>query len=346
MRIGFIGSGGIAREHLANLAVLPEVEVVALCDLSKDVIEETQRAVNARLMELGASQVLAATSFDDYRVMLRTERLDAVYICLPPFAHGAPEEAVIDAGIPMLVEKPVALDLDRAVRLLTAIRRRGLLCATGYQTRYAPHVQRAKEILTDETTVGMAMVTRFGSTPGVSWYHRQDRSGGQVTEMATHQVDLLRYLLGEVQTIYAAAATRINNQRRPDYDIFDVNCSTLTFDSGAVASFTTNFITAGDNPLSGSTMQVFCDGMSLALDSGLQVFSADGVEETTSTDNPIRTEDECFVRAVAEGRPELILSDYENGVRNLAVTLANDRSARTGQPVQIPRSEIDAALVT
>lgn len=351
VRIGFIGAGGIAIAHLAALATSPAAEVVALCDISQQALEASKRSVLARLAETAADapetrdalrRIADAVPYTDYRQMLRNERPDAVYVCLPPFAHGDPEEAVLEAGIPMLVEKPVALDLPTAARIWDGIRKRDLLVATGYQTRYATYLDRAKQLLTGRT-VGMALVTRFGKTPGVSWYHRQDKSGGQVTEMATHQVDLLRHLIGEVRTVYAAAATRINHRERADYDIFDVNCMTMTFENGAVANFAVNFVCEPGSPLQGAGVHIFCDGLSLTLDSRLRVFSADGTEEVESEAPTLELADAAFVRAVAENRPELIRSDYANAVRNLAVTIANDRSARSGRPVDVETLLADEA---
>lgn len=337
VRIGFIGTGGIAGAHLAALATVPDADVVALSDLSQEIVDNTKERVNKRIAESGeGGQPITAAAYDDYGQMLRNERLDGVYLCLPPFAHGEAEDAVIGAGLPLLVEKPVTLELPLAARILAAIRERGLINAVGYQTRYTPYVRRAKELLSDGRTVGMALVTRFGPTPRTSWYHRQDRSGGGVTEMATHQVDLLRHLVGEIETVYCAAATRVNNRNRPDYDIFDVNATTMTFANGAVANFATNFISGLGNPSDGASLQIFCDGMSLSIGRGMQVYTENGTEEVATGGNAMAAEDASFVRAVAEGRQDPIASDYENGVRNLAVTLANDRSARTGQPVNVP----------
>src|SRR5262245_33994389 len=96
IRIGFIGVGGIAADHLVNLLHLPEVEVIALCDLSLDRIEITRQIVNQRLAmavsrapgspeTASLDRLLDAVPYHDYRPMLRNEHLDAVYICLPPF---------------------------------------------------------------------------------------------------------------------------------------------------------------------------------------------------------------------------------------------------------------------
>lgn len=337
---------------------MPEVEVVALCDLSAEQVRAAQQAVNRSAVGAGSGTArssggatasdsqedrpLEAVPYTDYGQMLRNEKLDAVYVCLPPFAHGDPEEAVINAGLPMLVEKPVALDLPVAARILDGVRRKGILAVSGYQTRYAGYIQRAQELLAGRT-IGMVVVLRFGTTPGTSWYRLQDKSGGQVIEMATHQIDLLRYLVGEVRTVYAAAATRINHRAQPDYDIFDVNCTTLTFENGAVGNFATNFISGHGVPTDARGLHIFCDGLTLSLGSALKATSADGVEEVPLDGEPMAAEDRAFVQAVKEGRSDLIRSDYENGVRSLAVTVANDRSARSGQPVDVRRLIADEA---
>jgi myo-inositol 2-dehydrogenase / D-chiro-inositol 1-dehydrogenase len=347
IRIGFIGVGGIATDHLINLLRLPEAEVVALCDLSLDQIQAARQSVNQHIMiaaagmpdspgNARAARLLDAVPYDDYRAMLRNEQLDLVYLCLPPFAHGDPEEAVISARLPMLVEKPVALDVSVAGRILQGIRRHDLLAASGYQTRYTAHLQRARELLAGRT-IGMILALRFGQTPTTSWYHLQRKSGGQVIEMATHQIDMLRYLVGEVTTVYAAAATRINHKDQPDYDIFDVNCSTLTFDNGAVGTFATNFISGHGSPPDARGLHIFCDGMTLSLGTTLRAIFADRTEEIALDTDALFAEDQAFVRAVATHRPELIRSDYTNGLRTLAVTIANDRSARSGHPVNVPQ---------
>ena len=341
VRIGFIGVGGIAASHLINLVQIPEAEVVALCDLDTAVIERTRQRVNDRLAKTaeaggGAGQArrLEGVPYTDYRAMLRQERLDAVYLCLPPFAHGDPDQAVIEAGLPLFVEKPVTLQLPLADRFLGMIRERGLISSVGYQSRYVEAAQKAKELLAGRT-IGMALSMRFGKTPEKPWYRIQAKSGGQLIEMATHQVDLLRFLLGEVKTVYAAAATRINHKRQPDYDIHDVNCMTLTFENGAVCNFSNNFIAEFGVPAEAQGMHIFAEGVTVSIGSELTVLSAEGKQTYPWERDAMYKEDLAFVRAVAAQNPAGILSDYENGVRTLAVTLAADHSARTGRPVDI-----------
>lgn len=337
IRIGFIGTGGIAVAHLQRLLQVDEAEVIALCDTAPGRSEQAAHNVNEAVRAKDPhGRTLDAVHYTDYNEMLRREKLDAVYVCVPPFVHGEPERAVIEAGAHLFVEKPVALDLGTAANILRKIEERSLLSAVGYQLRYLRSMDKAKELI-DDTTVGMAVVMRFGGTPGVPWYPLQSKSGGQLVEMATHHIDQLRYLLGEVKTVYAAGATRINHLKQPDYEVFDVNCMTLTFDSGVVANFANNMISSHGAPQAARGVHIFCDGMTLSHQLGgpLQILTKDGVEEVPDGVDAMLEQDRAFIQAVAQGRPELIRSDYRNGIRTLAVTLAGELSARTGQPVEV-----------
>lgn len=336
IRVGFIGVGIIATTHLVSLLRRPEVEVASICDISPEQVEITRSRVNKYLSQdsSGTSRTLDAPLYSEYSAMLRDEKLDAVYICLPPFVHGEPEMAVIEAGVPMLVEKPVALDISTAMNIHNAARERNVIVATGYQFRYTEYLRKAKELLQGHT-IAQAMVTRIGTTPGTSWYHLQHRSGGQIIEMATHQVDMLRYLVGEVRRVYAEGATLINNRARPDYDIYDVNAATLSFENGAVGSFASNFIVENSVHLESWGVHIFADGLVVSLGNKLRASTADGTEEFPLDSNPVYNEDTAFLRAATERNPDFICSDYVNGIRTLAVTIAADQSARSHEPVEV-----------
>ncbi|MBN1580450.1 MAG: Gfo/Idh/MocA family oxidoreductase [Anaerolineae bacterium] len=99
VRLAFIGSGGIVRSHLEQgLKDFEDVEFVAWCDLNED-------AAAARREQVGGQGEI----YTDARQMLDRARPDAVYIMLPPFAHGAMEDLVIERKLPFFVEKPVAI---------------------------------------------------------------------------------------------------------------------------------------------------------------------------------------------------------------------------------------------
>jgi predicted dehydrogenase len=121
-RVGLVGAGGVAQRHARVLSGFDDVELLGVTDVDRD-----------------AARALAGTygadTYADVAELLAAGP-DAVYVCVPPFAHGPVEEAVITAGVPMFVEKPVAVDLETAERIAELVARRGLLTAVGHHWRY------------------------------------------------------------------------------------------------------------------------------------------------------------------------------------------------------------------
>ena len=103
-KIGFIGAGGIAHRHFGVLEQFEDVVIAAVTDVDGGRAEAAAARFGAR-------------AYTDFAAMLADCSLDAVYVCVPPFAHGAPERAVIAAGLPFFVEKPVAIDLATALEI-------------------------------------------------------------------------------------------------------------------------------------------------------------------------------------------------------------------------------------
>ncbi|MER5355640.1 Gfo/Idh/MocA family oxidoreductase [Kitasatospora sp. NPDC002551] len=342
VRIGFVGVGYIAKQHLKRVLADPEAEVVALCDTAPQAAEATRRSVLEALRGAVPERVLTAFAglpvhTDPFR-FFQQERLDAVFLCLPPFVHGEVEFAAIEAGVPFLVEKPVALDLRTATAISRALRDRGLIGAAGYQSRYADIVPYVRSRL-DGRTVAMTLAHRFTKLPGRDWYRHQDRSGGQVVEMATHQVDLLRLLVSDISTVYVSGGRRIAT--RAESEIFDTAAASLTYTNGAVGSLVTNMVSGHGNPAFARGIHIIADGLTVSVlghegeSRTVEVVTAEGREEREFTDDSMAAQDRAFVRAVRDGRPELVLAPYEEAVRTLATTLAHQQSAQSGLPVRV-----------
>ncbi len=335
VRIGFVGAGRMATDHVAALARVPGAEVVAMCDLVPGQVEAVPDAVRQRLLAIGSdAQAPHPVAYTDFANMVTRERLDAAYVCLPPAIRGDVEVDLVRAGVALLVEKPVALQLRIAGRVLAELRQRETIAASGYLYRYASWAKRARELVGDRT-VGQVITSRFARLPSrIGWYAHQSQSGGQLTETMTHQVDLLRLLGGEVRTVFGAGAVRRDGATGAD-DIFDVQSVALIFENGAVGSISCNLLTPHRHQWQ---VRVSCEGFDLSIGHELRLRAFDGEVEIDEpmTGDPLLDESAGFVQAVAEGRPELVRSTYENGVRTVAVTLAADRSERTGAPIDVP----------
>ena len=323
VRIGLIGIGGIAGHHLQQLAGLgPEkARVVALCDIS----EERARAV--------AEGIEGARVFTDHRRMFDEagKDLDAVYICVPPFAHDTAEQLAAEGGLHLFVEKPVVLDFELGLANLAAIRRAGILSGVGYTLRYRHPWRTARDLLHDRK-VSMICADRWGGIPGdeSNWWRVQEQSGGQLHEQTTHQVDTMRWIAGDVDEVYARYGYRVakktTNMTVPDSQVVTLQCT-----SGAVGYVSTVCTRTRGGGRSG--MQVLMGDVIADIGSDLTVRPEEAIAVPAQPE--YESIDAAFVHAVASDDRTPILCDYEEGLKSAAVSLAANESARTGRPASV-----------
>ena len=150
IKIGFIGCGGNANGHMNQLAGIEGANVVAVCDV------QAERAQSA-------AEKHNADPYTAHQHLLERDDLDAVYLSLPVFVHGQPERDVIARGLPFLVEKPVAINIDIARELEAAVAKAGLITCVGYQLRYLGSTQITQQIL-KERTINMIVGKYWCST--------------------------------------------------------------------------------------------------------------------------------------------------------------------------------------
>ncbi|WP_218566613.1 Gfo/Idh/MocA family protein [Vallicoccus soli] len=318
LRAGLVGAGGVGARHAQVLAGLEGVSLVAVTDT-----------------DAGRARALAdehgATAYPDLDALLAAPGLDAVWLCLPPFAHGDAERAVVAAGLPFLVEKPLAADLATAEAVAAEVAAAGLVTATGYHWRGMPGVERAREAL-DGTPVRLAHGAWLDKVPPVAWWPRRDLSGGQLVEQATHLLDVLRLLAGEPVRVSAHAAAL------PDRDpalVDAATAATLVLDGGAVATLVATSLLdrkhAASLTLVGERTLVEVGELETRLE-------VDGRSERVPDDGVSKQRvDAEFCAAVRTGDPSLVRVPYAEALRTHRVGWALAESARTGAPVEVPR---------
>ena len=316
-RIGFIGAGGIAQRHFGVLDQFADVRIVAITDVDAVRAE----AVAARF---------GARAYADTVAMLAGTELDALFICVPPFAHGEPERAAIAAGLPFFVEKPVALDLATAEPIAAAVAAAGLVTAVGYHWRYLDTVDEVRGLLTHHPARLMSGYW-LDSTPPPQWWWHADQSGGQMVEQTTHLLDLARFLGGDVTTVFGIV-DHTDRAEYPGLDVPTVSIASLRFASGAAANFASTCLLGWNHRVA---LHLFGERLAIELtDHDLMVDVGRGRPVRRAEGDAVWREDRDFVDAV-QGGDSRIRCSYADAVATLRVALAIGESARTGRAISL-----------
>ncbi|PZG21915.1 oxidoreductase [Micromonospora craterilacus] len=316
-RVGLVGAGGVARRHAGVLSGFDDVELIGVVDVTSGAAADLAATHGAR--SFGAiEQLLAAGP-------------DAVYVCVPPFAHGPIEEAIVAAGVPMFVEKPVAVDLPTAERIAGLVADRGLLTAVGHHWRYLHVVAQARELLAGRA-VRLVTGVWLDRVPPVDWWARRERSGGPVVEQAAHVLDLIRLLAGEVTEV-----TGYGDGSPPSVDGADVDsvtAATLRFAGGAVGTLSAACVLGWKHR---AGVEILADGVALTLtEDALVVCDADGPRRFDADPDGARAAvDRAFIDAV-RGIGDDVRVPYAEALGTHRLALAVAESVRTGGAVRLP----------
>ena len=307
-----VGAGAVAARHARTLLAMDGVEVAGVADPAL----ERARAL---------ADEVGAAAYPNHMELLEGERLDALYVCVPPFAHGPPELAAIDAGLPLFVEKPVAIDEQTAASIATRLAGRPLVTCTGYHWRWLDIFDRAAELLADRPA-RLVQCSWLDKVPPPTWWLRRDGSGGQTIEQTTHVLDVARGLAGEVTEVHAFGS------RQPAAEIHDVSVASLRFASGAVGSVVSSCLLPR---LHRAGVQVVADGLSLELSETELVVEADGRRDAWTADADARPRpDRDFIAAVRGGE-DRIRVPWPEAYRTHLVACAITRSADEDRPLRV-----------
>ena len=309
-----MGAGGVGARHARTLAGFDDVDLVAICD---------PLAASAEVLagEVDARHVPDVTG-------LLALGLDAVWLCVPPFAHGDLELSVVRAGLPFFVEKPLAADLSVAEHVAAAVSAAGLPTATGYHWRHLDTVERARSALAG-TAVRLVDARWWSTTPPPAWWSRRDLSGGQVIEQATHLLDLVRLLAGEVVEVVGASAPSSVGGR----DVPDAGAAVLRLESGAVGTVSVSCVLPA---LTAAGLEVVGDGVALELtETTLRVRTREEEVRAEPEIDARRAVDRAFVDLLSGRGVSPGIVDVAEALRTHRLAWAVSEAARTGVAVRI-----------
>lgn len=222
MRLALLGAGMIGREHAALVKAHPGAELVGIAD--------TSMAAREYALSLGV-----AFHFD-YPAMLDEVRPDGVIIALPNHLHVPAGLACIERGIPCLVEKPVSDTLEAAHRLVAASEQRGVPVLVGHHRRHSPDIREASRIVQEGllgqlvAVNGMCWFDKPDDYFGAEWRRRE--GGGPLLINLIHDIDTLRFICGEIESVRAFTSNRIRG-----FAVEDTASVAIRFESGVLGTF-------------------------------------------------------------------------------------------------------------
>jgi len=332
MKIGFVGVGGIAKRHLNYISQRDDVEMVGYADV-----------------DLSRAEAVAAqyggNAYGDCKELYNKEKPDAVVICTPPFAHGEIEEEAAKRGIHFFVEKPVAVNLELAMRVKKAVDESGITAQVGYMMRFGEPVLKVKELLSGRA---IAMVQAHYYMPGLpkpAWWPKMELGGGQLIEQATHMIDLGRFLAGDAVSVTGRTA-RVHDWTPPadakeeeglrtyaeGFDIPDTTALTIEYESGALGTLSCSMVPQAkwDNGF-----KVVADGMMVTIDGANANWAGDEQGEMQAGKDWPSYVLYDFLDSVKAGKKAKV--PYDEGVKSLAISIAGYASVEKGGAPVDPR---------
>jgi len=191
VNVGIIGCGGIANgKHMPSLHALPNVRMVAFCDI---IVERAEKAAK----EFGTPD---AKVYTDYKELLKDESIEVVHVLTPNREHADITVDALYAGKHVMCEKPMAKSAADAQRMYDAAVATGKKLTIGYQHRQKPQAQYAKELIgtgaLGEIYYANCLATRRRGTPNWGVFlDAEAQGGGPIIDIATHSLDLTLYLM-------------------------------------------------------------------------------------------------------------------------------------------------------
>ncbi len=320
-RAGILGTGGIGAVHASQYRKIPDVEILAY-DANPEKLASFCERFAARPMKSGEQLV---------------EHCEVVDICLPTDLHLPWAVRAIEAGKPVLVEKPMAGTVEDCATMIDAAQKASVPLMPAQAVRFFPEFAKAKQLV-ESGRLGkpaVARTRRGGKTPlgEGGWFRDFNRSGGVLLDLAVHDFDWLRWTLGEVESVYARSALASNMVTIGDYALVS-----LRFESGAIAHVEATWLDPGGFR---ATFEICGSEGMVEYDSRLtqtlhQPPTANRQPSSISPllphDDPFYLEIRAFLDCVAAKTPPPVSG--QDGLAAVAIARASMESAQTGKSVR------------
>ncbi len=326
LAIGIIGAGNMGRHHHGAVTNYG-AKVVAVHDT---------RLAAARELATHADTELATTALDAFFEV----EMDGVVITTPPPIRFEPIQMACDRGIPMMVEKPPALNMVEGQKCLACIEKADVIAAVGFQLRYHPLYERLKALIASETVHlvrTVCTVDYYLSFRMSPWFLQYEISGGPLPEQAVHVLDCARFVMGNPKPVQAhALAIKNMGLERTEFDAENAIQMTYQLDNGV---FGTHMNHCGTEKFS---FEVEVVGPHLRLQANMGENAIRGYLNGETVDEPMVSENNpnlgkigAWLRAIETGDRTLIRSPFSDGLETLALIDAAVQSRGTGRFIRV-----------
>lgn len=221
LRAGLIGAGSMGRNHARVYAEMDDAELVAVADPDQESLNKIAQRHRAR-------------TYTDYHAMLDREQLDLISVVVPTEHHFSVARDVLLAGIPTLIEKPIATSVEEGVELIALAQERGVLLTVGHIERFNPAIIALKGQI-ELGALGKVYqihVRRIGPFPA------RIRDVGVIIDLATHDLDIMHYLtVSNVARLHAEVVRRLHATHE------DLLSAVLRYENNIIGVLDINWLT-------------------------------------------------------------------------------------------------------
>ena len=343
LRWGIIGCGVIAPWHADSVVASEYADLVAVCDVDVPKGEEF-------------AEKYGTSFYTDYHAMLVSGEVDVVSICTPSGLHSEMTVAAAESGVHVLCEKPMAITVPQMDAMMEAVEQAGVRLEVIFQRRTYPITQTVRQAvqsgLLGQMTLGDAYLKYYRSP---AYYQSADwratwalDGGGALMNQGVHGVDVLAWIMGDVESVYAKAEAKVR-----DIEVEDTCVALLTFKNGAYGVIEG---TTSSNPGEKTAFHLHGEkGTIIFDDDGIQQWSVAESKSVVAKNDPSKcvsretlsatsdptafgraghqaqVDDLC--QAIAEDREPMIVA--ASARKSVELILAIYESARTGREVRL-----------
>lgn len=336
INIAILGIGRIGKIHLRNMiSYFPEVNVVAVADTNFSP-EEFKKQYKEIFFSSDPSEVIS------------NSQVEAVVICTPTSSHAELIEKSLEAGKHIFCEKPVDLSLQRTAVLVKKAKASGLHLMLGFNRRFDPDFLQARKGIQAGKIGDIQIVKITSRDPGLPPIDYIKNSGGLFMDMAIHDFDMARYLMGkEVKEVYAQGLVLIDNEVANAGDI-DTALTTLVFEDGtyAVIDNSRKAVYGYDQRI-----EVFGNNGMIEVKNNLHntniIYDADGIHQALPLDffmdryaNSYLNEMRHFIDVL--NNKTVLNVTGEDGLKATIIAVAAKKSVAEKRPVAISEIKVSA----